>query len=145
MVTVSRVYGNNGDNYTIQDLAGQNEKIQSLIDDGTVEVACEDYAAGWDPAAAQQLVEQCLTRTQNQIDAVLAMNDGTASGAIAALQSQGLAGQIPVYGGQDANLDALRYILQGLQTATVFKDYALEGSDRRAGGDRLTGEGAASS
>ncbi|WP_111768725.1 sugar ABC transporter substrate-binding protein [Nakamurella deserti] len=128
MVTISRVYGNNGDNYTIQDQAGQNEKIQPLIDSGKVAVACEDYAAGWDPAAAQQLVEQCLTRTQNQIDAVLAMNDGTASGAIAALQGQGLAGQIPVYGGQDANLDALKFILQGQQTDTVFKDYALEGA-----------------
>lgn len=127
VVTISRVYGNNGDNYTIQDQAGQNEKIQSLIDSGKVKVACEDYATGWDPAAAQQLVEQCLTKTQNQIDAVLAMNDGTASGAIAALQGQGLAGQIPVYGGQDANLDALKYILQGQQTDTVFKDYALEG------------------
>ena len=128
VVTISRVYGNNGDNYTIQDQAGQNEKIQPLIDSGKVKVACEDYAAGWDPAAAQQLVEQCLTRTQNQIDAVLAMNDGTASGAIAALQGQGLAGQIPVYGGQDANLDALKFILQGQQTDTVFKDYALEGA-----------------
>ena len=128
VVTISRVYGNNGDNYTIQDLAGQNEKIQPLIDSGKVKVACEDYAAGWDPAAAQQLVEQCLTRTQNQIDAVLAMNDGTASGAIAALQGQGLAGQIPVYGGQDANLDALKFILQGQQADTVFKDYALEGA-----------------
>ncbi len=127
VVTIGRVYGNNGDNYTIQDQAGQNEKIQSLIDSGKVKVACEDYAAGWDPAAAQQLVEQCLTKTQNEIDAVLAMNDGTASGAIAALTGQGLAGQIPVYGGQDANLDALKFILQGQQTDTVFKNYALEG------------------
>jgi D-xylose transport system substrate-binding protein len=128
VVTISRIYGNNGDNYTMQDQAGQNEKIQPLIDSGKVKVACEDYAAGWDPAAAQQLVEQCLTRTQNQIDAVLAMNDGTASGAIAALQGQGLSGQIPVYGGQDANLEALKFILQGQQTDTVFKDYALEGA-----------------
>src|SRR3712207_7844828 len=40
--------------------------------------------------------------------------------AIAALEGQGLAGQIPVYGGQDANLDALRFILQGQQAATVL-------------------------
>jgi D-xylose transport system substrate-binding protein len=126
-VTIGRIYGNNGDNYTIQDLAGQNSQMQPLIDSGQVEVACEDYATGWDPAAAQQLAEQCLTKTGNQLDAIVAMNDGTASGAIAALTGQGLAGQIPVYGGQDANLEALKFILQGQQTSTVFKNYAIEG------------------
>ena len=39
VVTISRVYGNNGDNYTIQDQAGQNEKIQSLIRKGIEEGA----------------------------------------------------------------------------------------------------------
>jgi D-xylose transport system substrate-binding protein len=57
----------------------------------------------------------------------MAMNDGTASGAIAALEGQSLSGKVPVYGGQDANLEALRFILEGKQAATVFKNYALEG------------------
>jgi ABC-type xylose transport system substrate-binding protein len=127
VVTIGRVYGNKGDNYTIQDQKGQDALLQPLIDAGKVKVACEDNATGWDPAVAQQLVEQCLTKTQNKIDAVVAMNDGTAGGAIAALQGQGLAGKIPVFSGQDANLDALRFILQGQQQDTVFKDYALEG------------------
>ena len=79
------------------------------------------------PANAQTILEQCLTKAGNEIDAVLVSNDGTAAGAIAALEGQQLAGQVPVYGGQDANLEAVRYILQGLQTSTVFKNYALEG------------------
>lgn len=126
-VTIGRIYGNNGDNYTTKDLDGQNDKMKPLIDSGQVEVACEDYATGWDPAAAQQLAEQCLTKTQNGLDAIVAMNDGTASGAIAALAGQNLDGRIPVYGGQDANLEALKFILQGRQASTVFKNYAVEG------------------
>jgi D-xylose transport system substrate-binding protein len=126
-VTIGRIYGNNGDNYTTKDLDGQNDKMKPLIDSGQVQVACEDYATGWDPAAAQQLTEQCLTKTQNNLDAVVAMNDGTASGAIAALAGQNLTGRIPVYGGQDANLEALKFILQGRQASTVFKNYAVEG------------------
>jgi ABC-type xylose transport system substrate-binding protein len=126
-ITIGRIYGNNGDNYTIKDLDGQNDKLKPLIDSGQVEVACEDYATGWDPAAAQRITEQCLTKTQNNLDAIIAMNDGTASGAIAALAGQNLAGRIPVYGGQDANLEALRFILQGRQASTVFKNYAVEG------------------
>jgi D-xylose transport system substrate-binding protein len=109
-IRLARLKGNSGDNYTNRNEEGQNEVLQPLIDSGDVEVVCEDYTPGWDPAEAQQLMEQCLTRSQDQVDAVMAMNDGTASGAIAALQGQGLAGQIPVYGGQDANLEALRFI-----------------------------------
>jgi D-xylose transport system substrate-binding protein len=126
-IRLARLKGNSGDNYTNRNEEGQNEILQPLIDSGDVEVVCEDYTPGWDPAEAQQLMEQCLTKAQDQVDAVMAMNDGTASGAVAALEGQGLAGQVPVYGGQDANLEALRYILQGQQAATVFKDYALEG------------------
>lgn len=126
-IQLARVYGNAGDNYTIKVKEGQDEYIDKLVADGKVEVVCEDNAAGWDPANAQNIVEQCLTKTSNKVDAVLNSNDGTASGAIAALEAQQLGGTIPVYGGQDANLDALKYILQGLQTDTVFKNYAEEG------------------
>jgi D-xylose transport system substrate-binding protein len=126
-IRVARLKGNKGDNYTNRNEEGQNDALQPLIDSGEIEVVCEDYTPGWDPAEAQQLMEQCLTKSQDQLDAVIAMNDGTASGAIAALEAQGLSGKIPVYGGQDANLEALRFILQGQQQATVFKDYAKEG------------------
>jgi ABC-type xylose transport system substrate-binding protein len=125
--TVLRLYGNKGDNYTTQDLKGQNDQLKKAIDSGQIKVACEAFTPGWDPAKAQQLTEQCLTKTQNKIDAVIAMNDGTASGAIAALQGEKLQGKIPVYGGQDANLDALKYILAGWQGSTVLKNYPIEG------------------
>ena len=126
-IQLARVYGNAGDNYTIKVKEGQDAYIDKLVEEGKVEVVCEDHAAGWDPANALTIVEQCLTKTSNNIDAIINSNDGTASGAIAALEAQDLGGKIPVFGGQDANLDALKYILQGLQEDTVFKDYAVEG------------------
>jgi ABC-type xylose transport system substrate-binding protein len=123
--TVMRLYGNKGDNYTTQDLKGQNDQLKAAIDEGKIEVACEAYTPGWDPAKAQNLTEQCLTKTGNKLDAIIAMNDGTASGAIAALEGQKLAGDIPVYGGQDANLEAVQYILSGQQASTVLKPYGV--------------------
>ena len=150
-IQLARLRGNKGDNYTNRNEQGQDEVLQPLIDSGEVEVVCDDYTPGWDPAEAQQLMEQCLTKTQDQIDAVMAMNDGTASGAIAALEGQGLSGKVPVYGGQDANLEALRFILEGKQKATVFKNYAIEGeaaaklviaalTDSEPEGDLINGE-----
>ncbi|GAB2756995.1 substrate-binding domain-containing protein [Sinomonas soli] len=125
VITIARIYGNKGDNYTIGVQKGQDEALQPLIASGKVKVACEDNAANWDPVNAQQITEQCLTKTSNQLDAVVASNDGTAQGAIAAVEGQKLS--TPVYGGQDANLTALQFILQGKQKDTVFKDYAKEG------------------
>ena len=56
----------------------------------------------------------------NKVDAVVASNDGTAGGAIAALSAQGLQG-IPV-SGQDADQAALNRVARGLQTVSVWKD-----------------------
>src|SRR4249919_3025309 len=66
-------------------------------------------------------MEQILTKNNNKVDAVVASNDGTAGGAIAALDAQGLAGSVPV-SGQDADKAALNRIALGTQTVSVWKD-----------------------
>ncbi len=66
-------------------------------------------------------MEQFLTANNNEIDAVVASNDGTAGGAIAALEAQGLAGSVPV-SGQDGDHAALNRIALGTQTVSVWKD-----------------------
>lgn len=125
-VKIARLYGNKGDEYTTQMLTGQDEFIQPLIDDGSIEVVCEDYVTNWDPAEAQNLMTQCLTRTQNDIDAVLGFYDGITAGAIAALEAQGLTPEIPVYGGQNPELTGLQYMVTGQQEDNVFKSFAKE-------------------
>ena len=47
------------------------------------------------PANAQRNMEQILTANDNQVDAVVASNDGTAGGVIAALAAQGMDGEVP--------------------------------------------------
>jgi hypothetical protein len=55
------------------------------------------------------------------------MNDGTTGGSVAALISQGYEpGDIAVTGGQDATVEALRYIAMGWQDNSVLKDLAVE-------------------
>ena len=65
--------------------------------------------------------QQFLTANNNEVDAVVASNDGTAGGAIAALAAQGLAGSVPV-SGQDGDHAALNRIALGTQTVSVWKD-----------------------
>jgi D-xylose transport system substrate-binding protein len=66
-------------------------------------------------------MEQFLTANNNDVDAVVASNDGTAGGAIAALAAQGLAGSVPV-SGQDGDHAALNRVALGTQTVSVWKD-----------------------
>jgi D-xylose transport system substrate-binding protein len=66
-------------------------------------------------------MEQFLTENNNEVDAVLSENDGMAGGVVAALEAQGLAGQIPV-SGQDGDLAALNRVALGTQTVSVWKD-----------------------
>ena len=122
---IARLYGNKGDFYTRATKEGQDEFLKPLIDAKKIEVVCEDYVPNWNPSDAQHIMEQCLTKTNGDFAAIVASNDGTAEGALAALVSQGLAGKIKILGGQDANVTTLQNILLGLQHGTVLKTYPL--------------------
>lgn len=99
---------------------GQQEVLQAAIDSGAITIVAEAYTDDWQPANAQRNMEQILTQFDNDVDAVVASNDGTAGGVVAALTAQGLAG-IPV-SGQDGDMAALNRVAMGTQTVSVWKD-----------------------
>ncbi|MEY3020700.1 MAG: D-xylose transporter substrate-binding protein [Actinomycetota bacterium] len=122
---------------------GQGEVLQEAIDSGAIEIVGEEYTDNWDPAVAQTNMEQILTANGNDVDAVVASNDGTAGGVIAALAAQGLAGQVPV-SGQDGDGAALNRVALGTQTVSVWKDARELGAAAGAAAVRLAaGESAA--
>ncbi|MEO9865904.1 MAG: D-xylose ABC transporter substrate-binding protein [Yoonia sp.] len=99
---------------------GQQEVLQAAIDAGDITIVDEAYTDGWLPANAQRNMEQILTANDNGVDAVVASNDGTAGGVVAALTAQGMEG-IPV-SGQDGDHAALNRVALGTQTVSVWKD-----------------------
>lgn len=99
---------------------GQQEILQAAIDSGAITIVGEAYTDGWLPANAQRNMEQILTAQDNNVDAVVASNDGTAGGVVAALTSQGMDG-IAV-SGQDGDHAALNRVALGTQTVSVWKD-----------------------
>ncbi len=99
---------------------GQQEVLQAAIDAGDIRIVGEAYTDGWLPANAQRNMEQILTANDNKVDAVVASNDGTAGGVVAALTAQGMEG-IPV-SGQDGDHAALNRVAKGTQTVSVWKD-----------------------
>lgn len=99
---------------------GQMNVIQPLVDAGQVQIVGDQWAEGWAAENALKIMENALTANNNDIDVVVASNDSTAGGAIQALDAQGLAGKVLI-SGQDADLAAIRRVVAGTQTMTIYK------------------------
>ena len=105
---------------------GQQEVLQAAIDAGDIVIVGESYTDNWAPEVAQTNMEQFLTENNNDVQAVVASNDGMAGGVVAALAAQGLDGVVPV-SGQDGDGAALNRVALGTQTVDVWKDARLLG------------------
>ena len=114
------IKGDKGDPNATFLFQGQMEVLKAALDGGKIKNVCETFTDGWKPDNAQKNMEQCLTSTGNKVDAVLSENDGMASGVVAALTAQGMAG-IPV-SGQDGDLAAINRVALGTQTVSVWKN-----------------------
>ena len=114
------VGGSPTDNNALLLHQGQMNVLKPAVDRGDVKIITDQYAKEWQASAALNIVENALTLAKNQIDAVVCSNDGTARGAVQALEGQGLAGKVLV-SGQDADLASLKLIVEGKQTMTVYK------------------------
>jgi D-xylose transport system substrate-binding protein len=105
---------------------GAMKFLQPLADRGEVKFVFDQAVKDWAPEEARHLCEQALAAARNDVQGVLAPNDGTAGGCLEALAAQGLAGKVPITG-QDGDLAAAQRIMKGDQGMTVFKDTRLLG------------------
>ena len=113
--------GDPQDNTSIPLKEGAMAAIQSKVDSGVYNIVMEQDCRDWQPSEALKHMENALTVNNNDIQGVIAPNDGTAGGVIQALAAQGLAGQVAVTG-QDCEADAIKRIREGTQSMTVFFD-----------------------
>ena len=100
---------------------GAMQALQPAIDAGKIKIVTDQAVKGWDPANALKIVEDSLTANQNNIQAIVCPNDGTAGAAVEALSVQGLDGKVVVTGG-DCDTVAVKRITKGTQSMTVLKD-----------------------
>jgi D-xylose transport system substrate-binding protein len=112
--------GSPSDNNALLLRQGQMNILKPLVDKKDVTIVSDQFAKDWQPVEALKIMENGLTRTGNKVDAVVASNDGTAGGAVQALDEQKLTGKVLVTG-QDADVAACQRILAGTQTMTIYK------------------------
>ncbi|MFN2578248.1 MAG: sugar ABC transporter substrate-binding protein [Pyrinomonadaceae bacterium] len=111
--------GSQTDNNALLLMEGQMNVLQPAVDKGQIKIVTKQFAREWLASEALRIMEDALTKNNNDIQAVVASNDGTAGGAISALPPS-LVGKVLVTG-QDASLDAVQRVVEGKQTMTIYK------------------------
>ena len=111
--------GSQTDNNALLLTEGQMQVLQPAVDRGDIKIVTKQFAREWLASEALRITEDALTKNNNDIQAIVASNDGTAGGAVSALPPQ-LVGKVLVTG-QDAALDAVRRVVEGKQTMTIYK------------------------
>ena len=122
------VLGDEGTSVAVEERKGYLNVLAPHVQSGAIKIVSEQFNKGWSTDLARAQVENGLTKVKNDIAAVICANDGTAYGAIQALQSQGLAGKVFV-NGVDAEPRAQELIKEGLMTLSNFTDFYQSGID----------------
>ncbi|MGW4646167.1 sugar ABC transporter substrate-binding protein [Kitasatospora sp. NPDC004289] len=93
--------------------------------DGKVKKIGYEQSGEWKPeVAAQKTTEAVNSLGKDGFQAVYSANDGMATAIIGQLKAAGVK-NVPV-GGQDASVEAIRRLLTGEQTYTIYKPYKPE-------------------
>jgi D-xylose transport system substrate-binding protein len=135
--------GSQTDNNALLLRKGQMNVLKPAADRGDIKIISDQFAREWLASEALRITEDAITRTGGDIKAIVASNDGTAGGAISALESANLVSKVLVTG-QDAQLDAVQRIAAGKQAMTVYKpikplaDSAVDSALKLARGETLS-------
>jgi D-xylose transport system substrate-binding protein len=116
---IAELNGSPTDNNATLFKQGYDSVLNPLYKSGKAKKVADQSVPDWDNQKALTIFEQMLQKANNQIDGVLAANDGLGNAAISAIKARKLK-KIPVTG-QDATLEGLQNILAGDQCMTVYK------------------------
>jgi D-xylose transport system substrate-binding protein len=116
---IAELNGSPTDNNATLFKNGYDSVLKPLYSSGKAKKVADQSVPDWDNQKALTIFEQMLQKSNNQIDGVLAANDGLGNAAVSALKARHLK-QIPVTG-QDATLQGIQNIVNGDQCMTVYK------------------------
>jgi D-xylose transport system substrate-binding protein len=94
--------------------------IHSVLDTSGYKTLAEYDTPDWAPSKAQDWVSGQVSRFSNKIIGVVAANDGTAGGTVAAFKAAGV-NPVPPVTGNDATMAGLQLIVAGDQYNTISK------------------------
>lgn len=100
---------------------GAMQYIRPLVGEDGLRIILDSYVAKWSPSEAKKLVKEAVAANNNHVDAIFAPNDKLAEASAAALQELNVTTPV-VITGMDAELAALKRLVNGTQDVTVYLD-----------------------
>ena len=130
---VAQLWGGPTDANAFAFKSGNDAVLNPLFKAKKIKRGPAKFVPLWDAGKAQTIFEQMLVQTSNNIQGVVAANDGIAGAVVATLKAKGLK-PIPL-SGQDATVQGVQNIISGWQTDDRLQVRARRGQRGRGGGD----------
>lgn len=137
------LWGDPGDVNAISIMNAQNEFLEPHINSGDINIVYKGFVDSWSAENAYHTMTRILTMTDQKIDVVLTSYDGLARGALQAINEHPEQ-NIKVLTGQDAEIQALKALLNDELSLTVYKSIktisgsAMDLAAKLAKGDKIT-------
>jgi D-xylose transport system substrate-binding protein len=124
--------GQSGHSVAEEIARGYHETLHPYVESGAITIVAEKNHDAWSPEQALRTIEDAISRTKGNIQAILANNSGMARGAVQAIQAAGLGGRGIFIAGADADAANVNYVCEGKQSVEILK--AIEPLARQAAG-----------
>jgi len=112
--------GSKFDNNSARLFLGQMSIFQPLMESGDVNLVYSEFGEAWSKEDGYRQAKIILEKYSEGLTGIICGNDNQALGTMMALKEVGLEGKI-LLASQDAEIENIRAIKNGLQTCTVFK------------------------
>jgi D-xylose transport system substrate-binding protein len=113
--------GQSGHSVAMEIARGYHDTLQPYVERGDISIVVEKNHDAWPPEQALKTVEDAISKTKGDIQAILANNSGMARGAVQAVQAAGLGGRHVFIAGADADAANVNYVCEGKQSIEVLK------------------------
>jgi D-xylose transport system substrate-binding protein len=113
--------GDKADKNAVLIKKGQHKILDPLVKQGNIKIIYDVYA-DWTADEGYYEIMCALNLSGIKPDAIIASNDGLASGIALALSDEGLSGELPLTG-LDGELAAFQRIVKGSQSVTIYKPF----------------------
>jgi D-xylose transport system substrate-binding protein len=114
------LWGDAGDVNAILIKDAQEATLKPYIDNGKINIVYKTFVEDWSSVNAYHIMQNILAFSTKKIDAVITSYDGLALGALKAMEEIGYEGDV-ILTGQDAELPAVKALLTGKYSLTVYK------------------------
>ncbi len=112
--------GSKYDNNSSRLFLGQMNVFQPLMEIGDVTLSYSEFGEAWSKEDGYRQAKIIMEKYSEGLTGIICGNDNQALGAMMALKEAGLEGKV-LLASQDAELENIRAIKDGLQTCTILK------------------------